>query len=106
MVVWAQEHLVGAGEDVPVTGIYGKETRAAVREFQEGHGLEVDGRIGTTTWQALLAFTPYRVPWAGGTAGTSAVSGRARPVHRPLSASLPARGYEIPANEGTRTPTP
>lgn len=100
MVVWAQEHLIGAGEELPVTGIFGQETRAAVRAFQESHGLEVDGRIGTTTWQALLAFTPYRVPWAAGTARTSAVSGRSQPAHRPLSASLPARGYEIPADSG------
>ncbi|MDX6625379.1 MAG: hypothetical protein QOE56_368 [Solirubrobacterales bacterium] len=98
MVVWAQEHLIGAGAEVPVTGIFGQETRAAVREFQESHGLEVDGQIGTTTWQALLAFTPYRVPWAAGTAGTSAASGRPQPAHRPLSASLPAKAYEIPAD--------
>ncbi|MGV1049994.1 MAG: peptidoglycan-binding domain-containing protein [Solirubrobacterales bacterium] len=99
MVVWAQEHLISAGDEVPVTGIYGNQTRKAVRAFQEAHGLEVDGQIGTTTWQALLAFTPYRVEWAAGSAATSA-TGRPRPASRPLSASLPARAYEIPADEG------
>ena len=34
LVVWAQEHLRTAGEQVPVTGIFGKVTRAAVRDFQ------------------------------------------------------------------------
>jgi hypothetical protein len=100
MVVWAQEHLIGAGEEVPVTGIYGKETRNAVRAFQETHGLEVDGKIGTTTWQALLAFTPYRVNWAAPAARTSSADGRPRTARRPLSASLPAKGYEIPPESG------
>lgn len=99
MVVWAQEHLITAGEEIPVNGIFGNQTRRAVRAFQEAHGLEVDGQIGTTTWQALLAFTPFQVNWAAGTAATS-VAGRVRLAHRPLSASLPARAYEIPADEG------
>jgi peptidoglycan hydrolase-like protein with peptidoglycan-binding domain len=100
MVVWAQEHLVGAGEEVPITGIFGNQTRGAVRAFQEAHGLEVDGQIGTTTWEALLSFTPYRMPWAGGSARTSATTSRVRPPRRPLSASLPARAYEIPSESG------
>ena len=95
MVVWAQEHLIAAGEKVPVTGIYGKVTIAAVKAFQEGHGLPVDGQIGTTTWQALLAFTPYRMRWTAARASSAAAAGRAAPARRPLSASLPAKGYEI-----------
>jgi peptidoglycan hydrolase-like protein with peptidoglycan-binding domain len=104
MVVWAQEHLVGAGVEVPITGIYGNQTRQAVRAFQEGHSLEVDGQIGTTTWQALLAFTPYRVNWAAGTAARTSRHGRPRPARAPLSASLPARGYEIPPESGAGSP--
>ncbi len=96
MVVWAQEHLLAAGEEVPVTGIYGRQTRAAVRAFQEAQGLEVDGAIGTTSWEALLTFTPYRMRWAAARARSSAASAsRAAPARRPLSASLPARAYEI-----------
>ncbi len=99
MVVWAQQHLVGAGAEVPVTGIFGKQTRAAVRAFQDEKGMPVDGQIGTETWRALLAYVPYRVRWAA-RAGTSArasssASGRAAPASRPLSASLPAKVYEI-----------
>jgi peptidoglycan hydrolase-like protein with peptidoglycan-binding domain len=109
MVVWAQEHLVGAGEEVPVTGIFGNQTRAAVRAFQEAHGLEADGRIGTDTWQALLSFTPERVEWAasararasaGRRAGAGSTPARAGLPRRPLSASLPAKGYEIPPDAG------
>ncbi len=98
LVVWAQEHLRSAGKNVPVTGIFGRITRAAVRDFQTDAGLPVDGAIGTATWRALLQYDPIRWLWAGkkaqrrpGGAGMS----RAIPPSRPLSASLPARGYEI-----------
>ena len=98
-MVWAQEHLRSAGEQVPVTGIFGKVTRAAVRDFQTKNGLKVDGAIGTATWQSLLRFEPVRYFWAR-PQGDSAI-GPARPLSRaiapsrPLSASLPAKAYEI-----------
>ena len=97
MVVWAQERLIGAGLDVPVTGVFGKLTFNVVQEFQAARGLPADGRIGTDTWQALLNFTPYRMRWSGSRAsraGTS-TSGSVRLPSRPLSASLPATAYEI-----------
>jgi peptidoglycan hydrolase-like protein with peptidoglycan-binding domain len=96
MVVWAQERLVGAGAELPVTGIFGSETSAAVQAFQEAHGLVVSGVIGTETWQALLAYEPERVEWAAASAGTSADASRARPARKPLSASLPPKADEIP----------
>lgn len=95
LVVWAQEHLAGAGETVAVTGVFGKQTFAAVRAFQEGHGLPVDGAIGTDTWQALLTVAPYRTPWSGSAAGRLASRGREQPPRRPPSASLPARADEL-----------
>lgn len=96
LVVWAQERLVGAGQDVPVTGLFGKLTFAAVRSFQSARGLPADGQIGTDTWKALLEFTPYRMRWAGSRGLTAGGwSGRVRAPSRPLSASLPATAYEI-----------
>jgi hypothetical protein len=98
LVVWAQEHLRTAGEQVPVTGIYGKITRAAVRDFQTKNGLNVDGAIGTATWQSLLRFEPTRYLWAGRPVQrdrAGATVSRAIAPSRPLSASLPAKGYEI-----------
>ena len=97
-MVWAQEHLRTAGEQVPVTGIYGKVTRAAVRDFQTKNGLNVDGAIGTATWQSLLRFEPTRYLWAGRRVQrdrAGATLSRAIAPSRPLSASLPAKGYEI-----------
>jgi hypothetical protein len=99
LVVWAQEHLKGAGDELAINGIFSRAMRGMVRTFQEEHGLEVDGQIGTSTWQALLKITPYRMHWsapaANGSAGTSSV-GRVSGPSRPLSASLPAKAYEIP----------
>jgi len=96
MVVWAQEHLVGAGAVLPVTGVFAKQTYAAVRAFQEAHGLPVDGVIGTDTWRVLLTVPPYRMRWSAARARPGATSSRAAPASRPLSASLPAKRYEVP----------
>jgi Putative peptidoglycan binding domain len=105
MVVWAQEHLIAAGATtLPVTGVFGRQTAAAVRAFKEAHSLPANGVIDTETWNALLAYAPYRMRWAGARARPGArASGEAaggasrpRPAHRPLSASLPAKAYEIP----------
>ena len=38
---------------VPADGIYGPQTRRAVRRFQRSHGLVVDGLAGPQTLQAL-----------------------------------------------------
>jgi hypothetical protein len=98
LVVWAQEHLSAAGQSqLPFTGIFGKQTKAAVRAFQASQGLPADGVIGTTTWNSLLAFDPVRPRWAGRRAkrGGGAAASRASLPRRPLSASLPATAYEI-----------
>jgi hypothetical protein len=105
MVVWAQEHLVAAGEpNLPVTGVYGRATVAAVRDFQRAHGLRPDGVLGTITWRQLLAVEPVRVPWAARArraarrrrGARERLLGRlgAGPA-RPLSAGLPAKEDEL-----------
>jgi hypothetical protein len=95
LVVWAQERLVGAGQLVPITGVFGKLTYAAVRAFQEAKGLPADGKIGTGTWESLMNFTPYRMRWSDGRARAGSSSARAQGPSRPLSASMPARAYEL-----------
>jgi hypothetical protein len=106
-VVWAQEHLVAAGAELPVTGIFGRQTARAVHIFKEGHGLPANAIIDTDAWNALLAFTPYRPRWTAAGASSSAAAnalapgmrGQVRPARRPLSASLPAKAYEIPPGD-------
>ncbi len=38
---------------VPIDGIYGDTTRAAVREFQKSRGLPVTGNVDLETWDSL-----------------------------------------------------
>ncbi len=98
MVVWAQEHLLGAGQSqLPVTGIFGAQTYDAVVAFQQQNGLYADGRIGTDTWRKLLAATPVPVQWGARATTSRARSVTARPggADAPLSASLPAVRNEI-----------
>jgi hypothetical protein len=98
LVVWAQEHLVGAGQtQLPVTGIYGKQTYSAVRAFQASRGLPADGAVGTTTWPALLGVEPARPIWSARRARPRRPAGASRtiPASRPASAALPAKAYEI-----------
>jgi hypothetical protein len=103
MVVWAQEHLIAAGADLPVTGVFGKQTARAVHTFKGDHGLTANAIVDTDTWNALLTFTPYRPRWSAAGASSSAVKavaprmwGRVATASRPLSARLPAKAYEIP----------
>lgn len=95
LVVWAQERLVGAGAELPVTGIFGTQTRAAVRAFQEAHGQAASGVIGTETWQALMAYEPVPIRWSAARPGTGALGARTAPARKPLSATLPAVADEI-----------
>ena len=48
-----QVALVGLGYPIGVDGTYGPRTEAAVRDFQERNGLEVDGLAGPRTQFAL-----------------------------------------------------
>jgi len=101
LVVWAQEHLYGAGEPVTVDGSYGPPTQTAVESFQTAHGLPVTGIVDPTTWQALLRYQPVAVTWVrhrGKTVAVAARSGLTLPV--PVSARLHAVRYEIPRDLG------
>lgn len=53
-----QEFLISQGYDVGKTGadgIFGANTSAAVRKYQQDKGLEVDGIVGSQTWGAINA---------------------------------------------------
>lgn len=98
LVVWAQERLITAGDDVEVNGIFEGATRRAVRAFQEAHGLTPDGQLGSETWAQLVDYTPFEVEWAASTTVTSSLARRARGgvgARKPLSATLPAVRDEL-----------
>lgn len=53
-----QTYLLALGYhcgDQGADGVFGAATRAAVRAFQQDHGLAVDGICGPKTWAALIA---------------------------------------------------
>ena len=81
-----QVALVGLGYPIGVDGTYGPRTEAAVRDFQERNGLEVDGLAGPRTQFALGigpdpdAPTPTAAP---STAAPSTAARRPRRRRRP-----------------------
>lgn len=53
VVLGAQKLLRAAGQTVKLDGLFGKDTEAAVRAYQESVSLKQDGVIGPRTWAAL-----------------------------------------------------
>jgi len=53
--VWVQQSLNTLGEEPPLTvdGSYGPASMAAVKAFQQAHGLIVDGKVGPQTIAAI-----------------------------------------------------
>jgi peptidoglycan hydrolase-like protein with peptidoglycan-binding domain len=47
--------LRARGHSIAVDGIFGPQTDAAVRAFQQQNNLLVDGIVGPVTWQALVS---------------------------------------------------
>jgi hypothetical protein len=54
--------LAIAAPGEPGYGLFGARTEAVVREYQQTHALEVDGRVGRQTWTALLTSQPEVAP--------------------------------------------
>ncbi len=62
-VIWAQQHLDGAGAKIAIDGDYGASTVTAVKAFQAAHGIPVSGQINGRTWDVLLRYQPTAVTW-------------------------------------------
>jgi hypothetical protein len=103
LVVWAQEHLVGAGYRISIDGGFGSQTKSTVRRFQSAHHLSADGVIGPVTWSVLLRYPTAHVHWAKDAArATIAASGGIQP--QPKSAHLPAKHNELRGAPGRGRP--
>jgi hypothetical protein len=88
LVLWAQQHLRAAGESSPEDGVFGSETKRAVRGLQRRVGLEATGKIDSATWTALLSYS-----LDGGKRAKATVT--AADDATPRSARLPAKRNEI-----------
>lgn len=108
LVVWAQQHLAGAGQAVTVDGDFGPGTATAVEAFQSANGLPVTGQVDAATWPKLLEAPALAVDWvARANANASAAGARTASAgglpdgpNGPASATLPAKRYEIPPGPG------
>ena len=76
LVIWAQEHLYGAGYHIAVDGQFGPLTQGAVRAFQRRHELAATGVVNGLTWDALDKVTPVTVRWTRRANQTVAVVAR------------------------------
>ena len=75
------------GYNLAEDGIYGKNTDAAVRDWQKKSGLAVDGIVGKNTWGSLTGFKPTEnapISTMGASPGTA----------QPASTTNNAGGYQ------------
>ncbi|MEA2426868.1 MAG: hypothetical protein QOF37_496 [Thermoleophilaceae bacterium] len=95
LVVWAQQHLIAAGQPVKPTGVLDSKTKLALKSFQGLSGLPVTGAIDPATWNALLTRPPAKIRYRS-TAGPNATAAGSRTTAPPpLSATAPAVRNEI-----------
>jgi hypothetical protein len=91
VVVWAQEHLISAGEGLSADGVFSAAMEEAVRDFQTVKALPVTGRLDAPTWPALLRYEPTVPDWTKAAAAAGGPNSR----NGPRSSRLPARRDEL-----------
>jgi hypothetical protein len=96
VVLWAQEHLMSAGQAISPTGTFDSATVNAVKSFQTANGLPVTGQADAATWPALLRLAPAPVVWNAKKSASASAARAGSPRNGPSSAFLPAKRYEIP----------
>ena len=90
-----QKLLNNNGYNLTVDGIFGSNTQAAVKDYQQKNGLAVDGIVGTNTWGALtkVANSTASTPAASAPA-TSAETAETTTPTTPPAAEETSTGYK------------
>ena len=112
-IVWLQERLARANIRVAASGTFDNITDAAVRNFQDGHGLKVDGIVGPVTRSALedisvatkAAAIDEPMPAIANPEATAVKSTPARDTAGPASAP-PQKKSPPPPDPEPAAPTP
>jgi hypothetical protein len=92
LVVWAQEHLNGAGYRVTVDGHFGPATTDALKRFQAASGLSQNGRLDEASWPALLRAPVEQANWASASTAGAQRAGPRSAAGRPGRAEIPVLG--------------
>ena len=74
-----QKLLNNNGYNLEVDGVYGNNTQAAVKDYQQKNNLAVDGIVGENTWGALTAANTTQPAPSTGTPATNAPTNTATP---------------------------
>lgn len=107
-----QEQLRAAGYNIAADGAFGAQTQAAVRDYQQRNGLQVDGIVGNQTRSSLAGGTggSYTVAAQPAVAaqGTSVYTGAqtvAAPSYNPVSDSAYQKALTALENVKAAAPT-
>ncbi len=63
VVVWAQQHLIAAGQTLEPNGSFDTVMEQAVRSFQVQAYIPITGKLDAATWPALLRYQPSVPDW-------------------------------------------
>ena len=105
-VIAVQQQLIKHGYNATdKNGVYGKETKWAVRLFQQDRGLPVDGIIGPATYNALMGAPRTTKAVLSNNAATKAVATKSAFTNQNV-AGQSITGKNIKLNNITKSETP